>query len=416
MMKVVKRVAVAILVQVLFGFQTHSQGLPEALPEEVGMSGERLDRISPVMQDYIEKQVFPGMVTLVAREGKVVHLGTYGKMRSDMAMKPDAIFQIASMTKPITSVAVMMLFEEGHFLLDDSVSKYLPQFNNQMVFAGLDAGELVLEKPHRPVNIKDLLTHTSGLSYGMFSQTPVDSMMRRSGMWYGDLEEMADALGPIPLLFQPGDHWHYSLATDVLGYLVEVVSGQSFDRFLQERIFGPLGMDDTDFFVPERKLDRVMPVFSPNDQGKLEARSLSSIPNETPEFLSGGGGLYSTISDYARFAQMILNGGELDGVRLLSYKSVDYMLTNQLTEKQIHGGSLRPGVGFGLGFSVLEDLPLSANIGSEGAAGWSGINNTFFTVDPQEDLLFILMTQSSPYNIDRIRDQVSTLVYQSLME
>jgi CubicO group peptidase (beta-lactamase class C family) len=317
-----------------------SQGLPEAMPEEVGISGERLDRISPVMQGYIE----------------------------------------------------------------------------QKVYAGMEAGELVLEEPDRPVTILDLLTHTSGLSYGLFSNTPVDSLIRKSGMWFGDLEHMADALGPIPLLFQPGDHWHYSLATDVLGYLVEVVSGQAFDSFLRERLFEPLGMDDTDFFVPEEKMDRVMPVFYMNEKGALEARSLSRIPKASPKFLSGGGGLYSTISDYARFAQMILNGGELEGARLLAYKSVDFMLSNQLSEEQMKISDISPGLGFGLGFSVLEDLPSTGNIGSKGAAGWSGINNTFFTVDPGEDLLFILMTQFSPYNIERIRKHFSTLVYQALTE
>ena len=356
------------------------------------------------------------MVTLVAREGKVVHLGTFGKMRSDMAMKPDAIFQIASMTKPITSVAVMMLFEEGHFLLDDPVSDYLPQFEQQQVYSGMEAGELVFEEAHRPVRIKDLLTHTSGLSYGLFSSTPVDSMIRQSGLWFGDLEHMAESLGPIPLLFQPGDHFHYSLATDVLGYLVEVVSGQPFDSFLRERIFGPLGMNDTDFYVPEGKLDRVMPVFYTNEYGELDARSLNSIPKAAPKFLSGGGGLYSSVSDYARFAQMILNGGELDGARLLGHKSVELMLSNHLTAGQMEKKPVAPGVGFGLGFSVLEALPLSGNIGSEGAAGWSGINNTFFTVDPAEDLLFILMTQFSPYKIDRIRKHFTALVYQSLTE
>jgi len=415
-MKSIKRFMTLVLVQCLVVNIALPQGLPEAMPEEMGLSGERLDRISPVMQGYIEENVFPGMLTLVAREGQVVHLGTYGKMRSDMAMNPDAIFRIASMTKPITSVAVMMLFEEGHFLLDDPVSNYIPQFSEQKVYTGMESGELVLEEPHRPVSIKDLLTHTAGLSYGLFSNTPVDSMIRESGLWFGDLEQMANALGSIPLLFQPGDHYHYSLATDVLGYLVEVVSGQPFDSFLRERIFEPLGMDDTDFYVPEEKMDRVMPIFYLNKDGVLEARSLSNIPKAPPKFLSGGGGLFSSISDYARFAQMILNGGELEGARLLGYKTVDLMLSNHLTDEQMKKKPVSPGVGFGLGFSVLEDLTLAGNIGSVGEAGWSGIYNTFFTVDQEEDLLFILMSQSSPYNIDRIRKHFTTLVYQSLIE
>lgn len=394
----------------------HAQGLPEGLPEEVGLSSERLERINPVMQSYIEANKFPGMVTLVARRGKVVQLGTYGKMRPDMAMNKDAIFQIASMSKPITSVAVMMLFEEGHFLLDDPVSLYLPQFENQMVFSKVEYGEMVLEKPHRPVSVKDLLTHTAGLSYGFFSDTPVDSMIRTSGVWFGDLEFMAENLGPIPLLFQPGDHWHYSLATDVLAYLVEVVSGLPFNQYLDERVFGPLGMNDTDFFVPEDKRERIMPIFSLNEEGVFETRSLRSVPQTPPKLLSGGGGLYSTISDYARFAQMILNGGELEGARLLGNKTIELMLTNHLTEAQMKLKPVSPGVGFGLGFSVIENLELTGNIGSEGAAGWSGINNTLFTVDPEEDLLFILMTQSSPHDIDRIRKHFSTLVYQSLTE
>jgi len=415
-MKTMKIQIVVLLILVLFIHSTYSQGLPVGTPEEVGISSERLDRINPVLLSYIDENKLPGMATLVARDGKVVHLGTYGKMRPDKAIDDQAIFRIASMTKPITSVAVMILYEEGHFLLDDPVLKYIPEFDSMKVFQSVGDGELVLADAKRPVTIHDLLTHTSGLTYGFFGNTPVDSMVRNSGMWLGDLEHMISTLGDLPLLFQPGEKLNYSVATDVLGYLVEVISGTTFDRFLEERIFGPLGMDETGFYVPEDKMDRVMPVYRLDKKGKLKAGNLNNVPNEPPNLLSGGGGLYSTISDYARFAQMMLNDGELEGARILGPKSVDLMLSNHLSEDQMNIKTNFPGVGFGLGFSVVVDLPQTLSIGSLGSAGWSGIYNTFFTIDPSEGLIFILMTQFSPFNYYKIQEEFKVLVYQSLMK
>jgi len=415
-MKTMKIQIVVLLILVLFIHSTYSQGLPVGTPEEVGISSERLDRINPVLLSYIDENKLPGMATLVARDGKVVHLGTYGKMRPDKAIDDQAIFRIASMTKPITSVAVMILYEEGHFLLDDPVLKYIPEFDSMKVFQSVGDGELVLADAKRPVTIHDLLTHTSGLTYGFFGNTPVDSMVRNSGMWLGDLEHMISTLGDLPLLFQPGEKLNYSVATDVLGYLVEVISGTTFDRFLEERIFGPLGMDETGFYVPEDKMDRVMPVYRLDKKGKLKAGNLNNVPNEPPNLLSGGGGLYSTISDYARFAQMMLNDGELEGARILGPKSVDLMLSNHLSEDQMNIKTNFPGVGFGLGFSVVADPPQTLSIGSLGSAGWSGIYNTFFTIDPSEGLIFILMTQFSPFNYYKIQEEFKVLVYQSLMK
>ncbi|MCP4312214.1 MAG: beta-lactamase family protein [Bacteroidetes bacterium] len=415
-MRTVFRIITIILIQLFVVSGSSGQGLPTASPEECGFSSERLQRIDAVMQSYVEENKLPGMLTLVARKGRVVHLGSYGRMRSDQAMETDMIGRIASMTKPITSTAVMILYEEGHLLLTDPVSKYLPQFENLKVYVSGEGEDMILEDPERQMTIHDLLTHTSGLTYGFFGDTPVDKFVRNSSMSSKDLEHMVNTLGGLPLLFQPGDHWNYSVSTDVLGYLVEVVSGSPFDQFIEEQILGPLGMFDTGFFVAKDKLNRVMPVYSLDEEGALVAGQLNRVPTKTPELLSGGGGLYSTISDYARFAQMILNGGELDGARILGRKTVDLMLSNHLSEEQMARSLRGRGVGFGLGFSVVTNLTETRIIGSNGAASWAGINNTFFSVDPEEDLVWILMTQFSPFKYYKIQDEFKVLVYQALID
>jgi CubicO group peptidase (beta-lactamase class C family) len=310
----------------------------------------------------------------------------------------------------------MILYEEGYFLLDDPVSEYLPQLAHMQVFSGVKNGELVLQDLTRPITIRDLLTHTAGLTYGIFGNTPVDSLVRTGNLWSGDLENMVDKLGEIPLLYQPGERWNYSLATDVLGYLVEVVSGQTFDRFLEERIFGPLGMDDTGFYVSGDKKDRVMQVYRLDSEGNLQTMGNRNVPGSPPALLSGGGGLFSTISDYARFCQMILNGGELDGARILGPKTIELMLINHLDTSELQGRRNSPGEGFGLGFSVILDLAETRSIGSEGAGGWAGIYNTYFTVDRDEDMFFILMTQFSPFAHYRIQDEFRVMVYQAIVE
>ena len=296
-----------------------AQPLPLAEPGAVGMSRDRLERIGQMVHRQFAEDKLVAAVTMVARRGKLVHFEAFGKadVEADKPMRKDAIFRIYSMTKPITTVAAMMLYEEGKFQLGDSLSDYLPQFAAVEVYR--DGGN---ESPHRPITVRDLLTHRSGLTYGLFSGTPVDKLYRESNVLdsSGTLKDMVDKLAAIPLLNQPGQKWHYSVSTDVLGYLVEVLSGQPLDEFFQQRIFDPLAMTDTGFYVPMGKKDRFPVNYVWNGEGerRVADHPATSRYLKKPTFHSGGGGLVSTTVDYMRFCQMLLSGGQLDGVRLLS--------------------------------------------------------------------------------------------------
>ena len=393
--------------------------LSRAAPEAVGLSSERLERLSAAMQGLVDEGRLAGITTLIARHGKVAHFGTFGAqdMEAGKPMAEDTIFRIYSMTKPITSVALMLLYEEGLFRLSDPVEKYIPEFKDLPVAVGEDENGIVTEPADHPMTIRELMSHTAGLSYGAFSESPVDELYREAEVLHPDstLRDMIEDLAAIPLRQQPGTIWHYSVAVDVQGYLVEVLSGQPFDEFLEERIFGPLGMADTSFWVPPEKVDRFAQVYVYDQDGALKLPDDEPLRNRdflSPvNFLSGGGGLVSTTMDYARFCQMLLNGGELDGVRLLAPSTVELMHRDQ-TPKGVPEFS--PGQGFGLNFAVVQD-PVEADSISPGEYYWGGAAGTWFWIDPLEDLIFIGMIQQFGENRPDVRSLSRRLTYQAVV-
>lgn len=394
------------LIFFLFSITTFAlgQGLPMAVPETVGVSTERLDRIRPVMQSYVDKGNLPGFLTVVARKGKIVHFETIG-MRDVENGKPveaDTIFRIYSMSKPITSVAVMMLYEEGHFQLGTSVSRFIPEFKNMKVY-NEDQTEILDAK--NDIKVKHLLMHTAGFTYG-WGGKPVDKRYRELKVLASGstLSDMVRKLSEIPLVHEPGEKWTYGVSTDVLGYLVEVVSGMPFEDFLQFRIFGPLGMDDTGFSVPSEKADRFAALYRPNKENGLDRIGEAPLAKDDVSFFpSGGGGLVSTAGDYMRFAQMLLNSGELDGVRILGKKTVELM-------RYPHHDNW-----FGLGFSVVTRKDPPNTLDSVGNYGWSGAAATTFWIDPEEDLTALLMTQLMN-NRYPIHQKFRVLTYQALTD
>ena len=409
-----------LLLILLLGLATHAPAadLEEARPEDVGMSSERLARLDAKMLSYVNDGKVPGVVTMIARRGKLVHQGAWGSIDVNTGRKArvDSLFRIYSMTKPITSVAVMMLYEEGHFHLRDPISQYLPEFRNTRVLVD---GQEVAQK--NELTIHHLLSHTSGMTYGYFGDTQVDRMYREANLLESeDLAEFTRLLAGLPLLHQPGERWHYSVSTDVLGRLVEVVSGMPFDQFLRQRLFRPLAMNDTFFSVPDNKLDRFGTNHARSPEGELtvvDAPKTSQFRDVT--LFSGGGGLVSTAPDYLRFAQMLLNGGELEDVRILSRKSVDLMRINHLSPDMAAGfgedPGRRAGFGFGLGFGMVLDLASSQIIGSEASYWWGGAAGTIFWIDPEEELIAVAMIQHMrfPYPL---RNDVQVLTYQSLID
>ena len=384
-------------------------------PESVGMSSQRLARIGVAMQGYVDAGTVRGISTLVMRRGKVVHAEQFGHRDAEagLSMTPDTIFRIYSMTKPIVSTALMLLHEESAFQLDDPVAKYLPAFGATEVLSA--DGSLVPQS--RPMQVRDLLTHTSGLTYDFMEDTPVGELYRQARIMNDatrTLEETIDALALIPLASQPGSRWHYSVGIDVAARLVEVLSGQSLGDFLAERLFKPLGMIDTGFGVPASELDRLAAMYGlpdligPDHTGtKLVAAAMggfneridvtATCPTATPEvFARGGLGLFSTIGDYARFSQMLLNGGHLDGTRIVGRKTLELMHANHLPAELLPYqllGQDSYGLGFGLGSRVMMDVAASAGSGSVGEYGWAGAAKTYYWVDPAEDLVGIFMAQ-----------------------
>ncbi len=366
------------------------------------------------MQGVVDRKEAAGIVTLVAREGKVVDVHAVGfqDIEKNVAMRTDSIFRIASMTKPITSVAIMMLYEEGKLLLTDPVSKFIPAFKSLRVHEGTDASAAPVAA-RRAISVRDLLTHRSGITYGFISGGPVGAGYRKNGVTDGlssttmTLEEGINKLAAEPLVSQPGAAFNYSLSTDVLARVVEVVSGQPFNVFLRERIFTPLKMADTDFIVPESKWSRFVTAYSPDGKGGIRPMSdpetfgnLTMSPfayyKEGKTYFSGGAGLASTANDYARFANMLVNGGTLDGVRLLSPKTIELMTANHSAEVPHPLPLVGPGKEWGLGFQVVTDLAATQTLGSEGMYGWNGIYGTSFWVDPKEKLVSIMMVQRYP--------------------
>ena len=436
-MKNFRRLCSALVLLLLITTAGWSQSLTAAAPEEVGMSSERLDRLTAAMQHYADEGRIAGGAGIIVRNGKVAYHQAFGNadVEKGVAMRTDHIFRIASMTKAVTSVAVMILFEEGHFLLDDPVAKYLPAFDREMmVLVDLEdpaSGERSyrLEPANRPITIRHLLNHTSGITYGFFGQEHIAEIYEDSGIsdgliqTEGTIGEMVQKLAQQPLAVQPGEEWQYGLSTDVLGRLVEVVSGMPLDRFFRERIFIPLGMRDSHFFLPDDKVSRLAPVYTPNGRGGIERLSTDSVMighalfsttyhyRGPRTYYSGGAGLVSTTTDYARFLQMLLNGGVLEGARLLSPKTVQLMTSNQIGDL-----NLGTGVKFTLGFALDLGPGHSGNIGSRGVYSWGGFFNTRFWVDPREELVGVIMTQRYPNNDVDILSKFRVMMYQSIVE
>ena len=399
-------------------------GLARVSPEQVGLSSDRLGRIEQLMRKYIDENRIAGAMALIARRGKIAYAETFGMSdtRAGKPMRDDTIHRIFSMTKPIASVAVMTLYEEGHFFLNDPVSKYIPELGNLQVGTEEEdpsTGKKKLNRSpsKRDMTVRDLLRHTSGLTYGIFGNTLVDQEYRKAGNTQKmTLAEMVAHLGRMPLLYEPGTTWHYSVSTDVLGRFVEVISGMPFDEFLQARIFDPLGMKDTGFYVPREKKHRLSGVYTPKPDGTVQPMT---PPNgrsftEPPINFSGGGGLVSTTADYLRFCQMLLNGGALDGVRILGRKTVELMTTDHLGK--IPMGLGRTGYGFGLGFAVNPGPGKAGAIGSAGEYSWGGAAGTRFWIDPKEEMIGIFMIQIWPHRNLRYGEEFKLLAYQAIVD
>jgi CubicO group peptidase (beta-lactamase class C family) len=397
-------------------------------PEAVGLSSSRLQYLDSYLQQrYLDTGRLPCALTLIERRSQLAHLSLQGHMDVERArpLQQDTIFRIYSMTKPLTSVALMMLVEEGLIALDDPVHRYIPQWRNLGVYEAGFIGTFRTRPTAAPMRIIDLLRHTSGLTYGLQQRTNVDAAYRKFG--YGDpagagtLEAMIDGLAKIPLEASPGEVWNYSVSTDVLGYLVGKVSGLPFEEFLRQRILAPLGMVDTDFHVPAAKLSRFAACYAatPDGRMKLQDDPQTSPYLRPPSFISGGGGLVSTAADYLRFCRMLMNGGALEGTRLLSPKTVELMTVNhlpggkELTDMSValFSEASYAGVGFGLGFAVTTSPARSLVPGSAGDFSWGGMASTYFWIDPREQLIVIFMTQLVPSTIYNLRRELRTLVY-----
>ena len=404
--------------------------------EAAGMSARRLERIRPAMQAYVDRGVFAGINTLIARRGKVVHAGVFGwrDKEAGSAMTADTIFRLYSMTKPIVCVALMTLLEEGRFRLIDPVARYIPAF--AAVKVREDDGSLV--NPQRPVMVRDLMTHMSGLTYGFVDESPVGKMYQGAKLLDAQcsLEAAIDDLARFPLLFQPGSRWGYSVGIDVAARVIEVVSGRPLGQFLRERLFEPLGMTDTAFGVPSEKRSRVAAMYGRPDvtapgvtvRTELEAWAKGvndridvskTYPVDSPDvFMRGGHGLFGTTHDYFRFAQMLANGGALDGARVIGRKTLELMHSNHAPAAVLPldiGGLPLPGYGFGLGSRVLMDVAQSGAPGSAGEFGWSGAAKTYYWVDPKEELVGLFMTQSM-MSFDLPELDLRALAYQAIVD
>jgi CubicO group peptidase (beta-lactamase class C family) len=400
-------------------------------PETVGFSSERLERLHAAMKQVIDDKELSGIVTILARHGKVVDYWNYGQrdMASGAPMTKDTIFRDFSMTKPVTGVAMMILYEQGKWLPSDPISKFIPEFAHLKVYKGTDAdGKMVLVDPEHAPTIGELMSHTAGFTYGFFGDTPVDKMYREANLFQAkNLKEFIDKLAAIPLTYQPGKGWTYSVSMDVEGYIVEKLSGQSLPDFMRDNIYKPLGMKDAGFFVPADKRGRFATLYINDDQGKMKAtepgKSFGGEYAEQPGMASGGGGMVSTAEDYYRFASMLANGGELDGKRILAPASVKLMSTNHLAPELLTGqygiGLMQMRHGFGYGYNcAVEYDPQAANLpDGKGTFLWDGAAGTWFWIDPTNDVVFIGMIQrqlgkSSP----NVEFESRALVYQALVD
>ncbi len=415
-----------------------ANGLPKAKPGDVGLSADRLARIGQSMQQHVDNKVMTGALGMIARNGKIAYLETWGEAdrENSVPMREDTIFRIYSMSKPITSVAVMILYEEGKLFLNDPVGKYIPELASLQVATATadedgEAGKTRDAK--KQMTVRDLLRHTGGLTYGFFGNSEVDQKYRAAGLLLADkdLEEFVGKLSEIPLQYEPGTRWHYGVNTDVLGRLVEVVSGQTFEEFLNDRIFGPLGMVDTSFWVPPEKRSRFAQLYAPKgtpgDANAFLAQNTSTeiepapaitsrnyVSKDPATFFSGGGGLASTASDYMRFCMMMLGGGQIDGTRILSPKTVELMTSDHMGGIEA-GPMTAGGYGFGLGFAVSNGPGELGEYTSKGEFNWGGAAGTKFWIDPQENLIGIYMVQILPHRTT-LGDEFRSLVYQSIVD
>jgi CubicO group peptidase (beta-lactamase class C family) len=396
-----------------------------------GLDPARLERLRTHFDRYVDDGRLAGWLFVVHRDGET-HLEHSGRrdLEADLPVGEDTLWRIYSMTKPITSVAAMMLWEEGHFELKDPVARWLPEFADMRVFRGGAMAKVVTEPAAEPLSIWNLLTHTSGLTYGFHHAHPVDAIYRANGFEWGsppglDLAGCCAAWAEMPLLFQPGTEWNYGVSTDVLGRVVEVISGQTLDEFLTARILGPLGMVETGFHAPEADHGRLAALYVPDPEtGRATRSPASAAAMQPPEFLSGGGGLVSSAADYLRFTRMLLGGGELDGVRLLSPRTLRMMASNHLPGhadleqfgRPLFSETTFDGVGFGLGFSVVEDPVAGRYPSSRGEFAWGGAASTAFWVDPAERMVVLFFTQLLPSSTYPIRSQLHQMVHQALVD
>jgi CubicO group peptidase (beta-lactamase class C family) len=392
--------------------------LPPASPESQGFSPERLERLHVRLQQLVEEGKYSGMILLLARNGKVVDWQTYGQrdVEQRLPMEKDTIVRIYSMSKILTSVAALILHEEGRLKLQDPVSQYLPVLAKPQVMKGGTVKAPVLVPAKTPITIKHLLTHTAGFVYG-FGKAPIDKMYNQGGLWEASsMDEFLTRVAKLPLGHEPGTRFAYGINTDVLGAVIEKVSGQSLDAFVEQRICRPLGMVDTGYDVPQDKIGRLAKVYTVKE-GRFEPMEpvLASFAEKGRGFPTGGAGMFSTAGDYARFAQMLVNGGELDGVRILGRKSVELMTANHLNHLPRTTHEFSDSDGFGLGVAVRLDLAKSSQLGSEGQFGWSGAATTNAIMDPKEKLVAILMAQHMPFNEHDLFWHFSTLTYQALV-
>ncbi len=393
--------------------------LSMAAPESVGISSERLRRIDPAMKALVDQKRVAGLVTLLERHGKIVHYSAVGQLdtKKPDPVQKDSIFRIYSMTKPVTGVAMMMLFEEGKWRLEDPVARYIPEFGRLKVYTGKNEdGSPKLEDARRSMTMRELMTHTGGLGYVLNPNTPVDKMIIDGNVLNSRaaLQAMIDGLAKTPLLAQPGTRWSYSIAVDVQGYLVEKFSGQPFADFLRTRIFEPLGMKDTGFYVPKEKLSRLALVHT-GAAATLAVDPNRPDPTEVPLGPSGGGGLFSTAADYVRFCEMLLQKGQLNGVRLLAPRTVEMIRTNHVNPDPLK--TMAPGTGWGMDFQVVMDAAAAGDSVSTGTFSWFGIAGTWFWIDPVEDLAFVGMVQHDSLATTRAIHGLSrSLVYQAVVE
>lgn len=410
-------------------------------PNKAGLSPERLARIRPAIEKYIADDKIAGAVTLIAWRDEIVYSDCVGLMvrETNTPMQPDTIFRIYSMTKPITCVALMTLYERGYFQLITPVSAFIPSFRDLKVYAGQTDSGPQLVNLAREVTIHDLLTHTSGLTYHFLEYSPVEEMYRAmmGGVEHRPLADFVDGLVKLPLAFQPGTRWRYSVAHDVIARLIEILSGQPLDVYLRENLFEPLGMVDTGFYVPEDKLDRFAAMYGSCNVldsdvtatrwygdamagiNQLLADPRDCLESAPHQVFRGGHGLVSTAPDYMRFCQMMLNNGELDGVRILSRKTVELMTTNHLKPELLPfeiAGVYSPGFGYGLGVEVLLDLGQCETLGSPGEYGWAGAAATYFWIDPQERLIGVLMAQHMPDKYYMITPDFRVTAYQTIVD